>query len=378
MKLVYLASHPIQYHAPLFRALSAHCDFEAWFAHRQDAHGQAAAGYVRAFDWDVDLLDGYRHAFLRNIARQPGVSTFSGCDTPEVGRRLAEARPDALVVGGWNLKAYWQARAAARRLGIPVFARTDSQPMPGDGRWRRMLRQVVHRIALRGFDGFLAAGERSMDHLRALGIDPRRIAVVPHTVDVARFAVAVAQRDAHRTALDAGTRTVLVFVGRLIPMKRVDLLLAALRGLPAESAVLWIVGDGPLRAELERRSAGLPVRFLGFRNQSELPALLAAADVLALPSERDTWGLVVNEMLATGGRALVSLSAGCGPDLSRFGDAVRRVPDGGWGEALRALAGGPPSRGGADVAAAVRWFEPAAAARALIVAVGRRSAEAPR
>ena len=378
MKLVYLASHPVQYHAPLFRALAARCEFEAWFAHRQDAAGQADAGYGVPFDWDIDLLHGYASAFLRNVARRPSVSSFAGCDVPEVGAWLAAARPDALVVGGWNLKAHWQALAAAQRLRIPVFARTDSQAMPGDGWWRPLMRQLLHRPLLRRFDGFLAAGSRSVAYLRGIGIAPARIAVVPHAIDVARFATARAERDATRRAQGADGRPVLVFVGRLVPMKRVDRLLAALAVLPPGACSLWVVGDGPMRAALERQAAHLPVRFMGFRNQSELPALLAAADVLVLPSERDTWGVVVNEMLAAGGRALVSESAGCAPDLSRFGPAVRSFAAGRLPDALSAALDG--LRAGSDEAAvaasreaAVAWFTPAAAAEALLSAVSRRA-----
>lgn len=374
MKLVYLASHPIQYHAPLFRALATRCTFEAWFAHRQDAQGQAAAGYATPFDWDVDVLSGFASRFLGNVAREPSVQRFAGCDVPDIGTLLAEARPDALVVGGWNLKVYWQARRAARRLGIPVHARSDSQRMPGDGLPRRVARQLVHRVLLRGFDGFLVAGARSADYLRDLGIPAARIAVVPHTIDVARFAAARARREAVRAALDAGARRVLLFVGRLVPMKRVERLVAAMQGRDPAREVLWIVGDGPLRAPLEAQAAatGAAIRFLGFRNQSELPELMAAADLLVLPSQRDTWGLVVNEALAAGTPALVDRSAGCTPDLGRHAPAVRVCDD----DLAAAL--GPP--GTPDPAVeparqqAVASFAPDAAAAALLAALERRRA----
>jgi glycosyltransferase involved in cell wall biosynthesis len=374
MKLIYLASHPIQYHAPLFRALAGRCAFEAWFAHRQDAQGQAAAGYATPFEWDVDVLSGFAGRFLHNVAREPSVQRFGGCDVPDIAGLLAQARPDALVVGGWNLKVYWQARRAARGLGIPVFARSDSQRMPGDGLVRRIGRQLVHRVMLRGFDGFLVAGTRSTDYLRGLGIPPARIAVVPHTIDVARFAAARARRDGVRAALDAGTRRVLLFVGRLVPMKRAGRLVAAMQGRDPGREVLWIVGDGPLRAALEAQAAstGAPVRFLGFRNQSELPELMAAADLLVLPSQRDTWGLVVNEALAAGTPALVDRSAGCAPDLGRFAPAVRVCDDD-----LAAALGTPESAGAALEHArqqAVASFAPDAAASALLAALERRRA----
>jgi glycosyltransferase involved in cell wall biosynthesis len=371
MKLVYLASHPIQYHAPLFRALHARCRFEAWFAHRQDAQGQAAAGYGTPFEWDVDVLSGFDSRFLDNVARVPSVQRFGGCDVPGVGEALAAARPDALVVGGWNLKVYWQALRAARRLRIPVFARSDSQRMPGDGLLRLASRQLVHRALLRRFDGFLVAGTRSADYLRGLGIRESRIAIVPHTIDVERFAAARARREATRAALGAEGRRVLLFVGRLVPMKRVERLLAAVVARAEATDQLWIAGDGPLRAALEAQAAGCAgaVRFLGFRNQSELPDLMAAADLLVLPSQRDTWGLVVNEALAAGTPAVVDRSAGCAPDLGRFAPAVRVCDE----DLAVALDASPAD--GAEVEAAraraVASFAPGTAAASMLAAVAR-------
>lgn len=68
-----------------------------------------------------------------------------------------------------------------------------------------------------------------------------------------------------------------------------------------------------IEAEIER--TGAPVRLLGFFNQTEMPEAYALADALVLPSETETWGLVVNEALACGMPAVVSSGVGCAPDL---------------------------------------------------------------
>jgi glycosyltransferase involved in cell wall biosynthesis len=82
-------------------------------------------------------------------------------------------------------------------------------------------------------------------------------------------------------------------------------------------------GDGPLRSELEDLAAELGmaerVRFLGFENQSGLPAVYRAADVLVLPSAYEPFGLVVNEAFATGIPAIVSAACGSAGDLVREG-----------------------------------------------------------
>src|SRR5262249_36150635 len=127
MRLGFLVSHPIQYYAPLFRALAGLCDLTVYFAHRQTAEGQARAGFGVAFDWDIDRLSGYRSQFLTNVASRPSTDRYAGCDTPEVAREISAGRFDAVVVPGWALRSYWQAVRACRRAGVPVFVRGDCQ-----------------------------------------------------------------------------------------------------------------------------------------------------------------------------------------------------------------------------------------------------------
>ena len=120
LRIGWLASHPIQYHAPIYRELARRCDLTVFFAHRQTPAGQAAAGFGVQFEWDVDVLGGFSSVFLENRARQPGSHHFLGCNTPGIGEEIRRGRFDAFVVSGWSLLSYWQAVLACRRLGIPV------------------------------------------------------------------------------------------------------------------------------------------------------------------------------------------------------------------------------------------------------------------
>lgn len=325
MRLGILATHPIQYQAPLFRALAARMDVQVYFAHRQTAAQQAKAGFGVAFDWDVDLLSGYSHEFLPNRAARPDVDRFFGCDTPAVADRIRRERFDAFFVTGWNLKSYWQAVAACRLTRTPVVVRGDSQlasPRP----WhRRLANEATHRAMLRSFDGFLVVGRRNREYLLHYGAAPRRLFDTPHFVDNEWFrrraAVAAERRDALRAELGFAPDTpLLLFVGKLIPKKRPQDVLLALARLHARrpEVGLVVVGAGPLEPELRAIAAhaGRRVAFAGFRNQSELPTYYALADLLVLPSDGgETWGLVVNEAMACGLPAVVSDAVGCGPDL---------------------------------------------------------------
>ncbi|MBI2735999.1 MAG: glycosyltransferase family 4 protein [Rhodospirillales bacterium] len=313
-RIGFLVSHPIQYYAPIFRALAKECDLTVFFAHRQTAEQQARAGFGVAFDWDVDLLSGYDSRFLANVARRPSTDRFTGCDTPGVADEIARGRFDAFIVPGWALRCYWQAVHACRRHGVPVLVRGDSQLRTQRNHIVRAAKALAFSRLLRRFDGFLYVGRRNRDYLLHYGAPADRLFFSPHCVDNDAFAAA---STAAAVSRDPGRRRIL-FVGKLIARKHPADLLHAVARLGGQPAEVAFAGSGELEPELRQIAAGASVRaeFLGFVNQSELPAVYAAADLLVLPSNaQETWGLVVNEAMACGVPAVVSDAVGCAPDL---------------------------------------------------------------
>ena len=323
LRLGILASHPIQYQAPVFRALAARCDLDVFFAHRQSAQAQAQAGFGVAFDWDVDLLSGYRHRFLSNVARRPGVDHFRGCNTPEIADLIRDGRYDAFLVQGWHLQCFWQAVRACRRQGVPVMVRGDSHLGTPRARLKQWIKAAIYPALLRQFDACLYVGQRNREYLEHYGVPAERLFFAPHCIDNDAFAAGAARVDraARRAApgLNESAKAVL-FVGKLLERKRpLDLLraLAALRIRGVDAHAVF-AGDGPLRDQLSNnaRDLDVPAHFLGFRNQSQLPEAYTLADAMALPSEAsETWGLVANEAVACGTPIVISKAAGCAPDL---------------------------------------------------------------
>ena len=327
MRLGILASHPIQYQAPWFRALAKELDLQVYFAHRQTAGGQADAGFDVPFNWDVDLLSGYQHFWLKNVSRSPSVNHYHGCDTPEIGGIIERGKFDAFIVCGWYLKSFLQAARACRRSGTPVFIRGDSQLGMSQSWLKRLVKEVTHRRLLRRFDGFLFVGQRNAEYLRHYGASEDRMFFVPHFVDndwfAARATQCAPQRDQQRAVWGADANTlVTLFVGKLIKKKHGRDLLRALHHSKNKDMLAVFVGSGEMQNDLqsEARDRGVEARFEGFKNQSELPLYYASADVLVLPSTGDeTWGLVVNEAMACGLPAIVSTAVGCVPDMVEEG-----------------------------------------------------------
>ena len=319
-----LVTHPIQYYAPLFRRLAAEpgVDLTVYYAYQPSPREQGK-GFGVAFTWDVDLLSGYDSRFLANVSAAPGTSGFTGCDTPEIADVIARERFDAFLVAGWQTKSYWQAMRACWATHTPVMVRGDSQL--GDGRpsLRAWARMVTHRMFIPRFAACLAVGTRSEEYFRFYGA--RRIVRSPHFVDNEHFASGAATADVGAIRQQWGVREnsmIAAFVGKLQPIKRpLDLLEAVAASGRSDIHVVY-VGDGELREACRATAERLavPVTMAGFHNQKALPGAYAAMDVLVLPSESETWGLVVNEAMACGTPALVSTAAGCAPDLIGEGE----------------------------------------------------------
>ncbi|MEM1300698.1 MAG: glycosyltransferase family 4 protein, partial [Pseudomonadota bacterium] len=326
-RLAILTTHPVQYYAPLFREIADRIDLTVYYAHRATPEQQAASGFGTAFDWDVDLLSGYPHRFLRNVASSPNASAYAGCDAPEIGERLGEGGFDGLMTLGWHVKALHQGIWAAKRMGLPVMVRGDSQLGMRTGRFRRAAKALLYPSLLRVFDAVLAVGQRNREYFRHYGYPGERIVSSPHAVDTETFGRGASggarkqMRDRLGVAEDV---PIVLFCGKLVPFKRPGDVLEAVASLRSNGlgAEMLMAGSGELETHLQIRAEqlGVPLHALGFVNQSRMPEVYASADVLVLPSTgRETWGLVANEALACGRPVVLSDAVGSAPDL---GDGV--------------------------------------------------------
>lgn len=335
MRLAVVASHPIQYQAPLFRKLAKQVELTVYYAQNLAPEEQSRAGFAVGFDWDVDLLSGYHHRFLKNVSANAGVR-FSGCDTPEIGALLERGQYDAVLVLGWYLKSFMQAAWSCRRHGIPVMVRGDNHLLEPRSRMKKLVKRMLYPVPLRVFDAALYVGQRSREYFQHYLYPGKRLFFSPHGVDEAIFLNA-ADSDAGRNIREelgiAENEPVLLFAGKLIKRKRVQDLLMASRicgehGTPTQ---IIIAGSGPLEAELRGLASELGVcaHFMGFQNQSRIPAIYAASTIMVLPSDDESWGLVANEALACRVPVVLSSAVGAAPDLAADGRAGRvfRVGD---------------------------------------------------
>ena len=327
-RIAYFLTHPIQYQSPLIRALrEGGVDVQVvygpmavdWAGHDEELG--------RDQPWDIPLLDGYPFQILESPFWFGPAGFF--CLRSRIKNLLEEMRPAAVWVHGWGDVYSVAAWNAAWQLGIPVLLRGESHLKCLKGGF---VRRWLHRQILTNCFGtvsrFLAIGSANRAFYLSYGVPEEKIVEMPYAVDNARFSRtdAAMPREVQewRERLGIGaTDLVMGFFGKLKKEKRPDLAIRAVAEVAAELPAhqrpwLILVGDGPLRSRMEKLARKLypeRTRFLGFQNQSHLPALYRLVDLLLLPSDFEPWGLVVNEAMCAGRPAVVSDRVGSAADL---------------------------------------------------------------
>lgn len=240
-----------------------------------------------------------------------------------LGKALKAQSPDVVMVSGWDQIGYWQAAWWCRRHGVPLVLQNGSTNTSGlhtGQAWMTMRRAMV-RMAT----SYVAYSSPAREYLISLGASPERVHIGLNAVDVDAMAAAVCNE---RARLDFSFRrsgyppVLLLYSGQLIPRKRVDLLLQALAQTGADDVGLLVAGSGPEEAHLRSLAASLNLRnvfFEGFHQPSELHRYYALANALVLPSDREVWGMVVNEALAAGLYVIASERVGAACDAIRPG-----------------------------------------------------------
>lgn len=224
-------------------------------------------------------------------------------------RVLEQLAPDAIEVSDrFTLRSLgaWGARRGVTTVMISHerLDRLTGQILPKP--LARRLADAANRRTAAGYDTVLCTTSFAREEFDRIGA--ANVMTVPLGVDLEMF---------HPRRYCASTRdrwaapgqTLLVHCGRLSVEKRADRsidTLAALRDSGVDARLL-IVGDGPLRARLQRQAARLPVDFTGFvESRSAVATLLASADVALAPGPHETFGLAALEALACGTPAVVS------------------------------------------------------------------------
>lgn len=328
-RLAIVTTHPIQYNAPLFKLLTKREKilvrvFYTWGETVLD--NKFDPGFGKKINWDIPLLEGYDYVFERNIALSPGSHHFKGIDNPGLINDILDFKADAVLIYGWSFKSHLECLRYFHKK-IPVLFRGDSTLLDESSGIKKMARRIFLKWVYRHVDRALYVGTANKAYYRRHGLKEKQLAFAPHTVDNDRF-----KDDAHRfehaalewrKQLDIPDRAIVfLYAGKFENKKDPFLLLNAFCKIDDRNARLLMVGNGVLENQLKERAKGDDrIKFIDFQNQSLMPVVYRLADVFVLPSKGpgETWGLGVNEAMASGRAVIVSNKSGCAIDLLENG-----------------------------------------------------------
>jgi glycosyltransferase involved in cell wall biosynthesis len=285
-RVTVVSPEPTPYRAPLFDRIAQRVELTVIYA----------STTVAGREWAVPLH--HSAVFLRGV-RVPGMRKLIRHDyplTPGITRALRRSRPDVVVVSGWSTFASQAAVAWCRAHSIPYVLHVESHDLDPRAPWRRIVKDAVATRIIRGADSVLAVGSAARDSVVARGA--KDVRVFANTIDVDRWIerAEVLTRTPHDGIL-------VLSVGRDVPEKGFDVLAAAAAAADVRTDIV---------------TGGL--------SEAELAQHYVDADVFALLSRHEPWGVVVNEAAASGLPLLLSERVGAAYDLLRDGENGFLVP----------------------------------------------------
>jgi glycosyltransferase involved in cell wall biosynthesis len=326
MRLALIVSHPIQYYVPLYQLLAQRNDLsiKVFFTWHPGTVAVADRGFQRSIAWDIPLTNGYDFECVPNNARDPGTHHFFGLRNQSLIERVMKWKPDAVHITGWAWASHLNALRAFHKRRIPTLFRGDSHLLDEPQknlRWlskKALLTQIFKWPA-----AFLVTGSANRNYYRAFDVAEERLFSCTHSVDVKRFSK---PNDAYECEAAKWRRNlnicqdacVVLFAGKFEAKKKPLELMKAVASLGNPKIVMVMVGGGKLQQQVDEIAASAPdmFRILPFQNQSKMPIVYRLGDLFVLPSAYDeTWGLAVNEALASNRPVLVSSRVGCAADV---------------------------------------------------------------
>ncbi|MDB9315229.1 glycosyltransferase [Spirulina sp. CS-785/01] len=330
-RLLILVSHPIPYVIPLFRLMVQQgWDFCVGYCSMVGVQSYLDPDFATEVRWDVPLLEGYPWVELSNVSQPAQLGKFWGLLNPELLSWVGEF-DGVIAYTGYTYASFWLALLAAKVRGKGFIFSTDTSSLASRDRasWKSWLKPALLPQIYRLADAILVSTSFGKEVVKQLGIPEKQIFLTPFVADNQWWLHQAAQVNPLQVRQDWGIpaeAVVIVFCAKLQPWKRPQDILHAFADANLPNCYLLYVGEGGMRSQLTATAQQLQiqarVKFLGFLNQTQLPAVYGAADILCLCSEYEPFGVVVNEAMLCQCAAIVSDQVGArelvDPDVTGY------------------------------------------------------------
>ena len=331
MKLLIITTHPIQYNAPLYAYLAKHSNYtiKVFYTLGTNTNSIIDNGFDTIENWKIDLLSGYDYDFIENTSSYPSSLKYTGIKNPNLIKKIEEYNPESIVVYGWKHQSHFSVLNYFHGK-IPIIFRGDSITLDDSSGFslRSYFRFIFLQWIYKKVDYVLSPGSASDQYFLKSGLKQNQIIRAEHAVDNERFMFMTKIEEEQLFELSSSlfikpNDIIFLFAGKFIDKKNPFLLIDAFVELKKQkdNVRLLLVGNGILEGKIKERINLLPsviassITLLPFQDQHQIKLLYRVANVFVLPSLSETWGLSVNEALASGTPVIVSDQCGSSKDL---------------------------------------------------------------
>jgi glycosyltransferase involved in cell wall biosynthesis len=311
-------THPTQHHAPLWRQLNQQPGVSVtalYLCNENQVGGDRHLGSSQP--WDVDLLSGYEHEFLKTVTGKVASKTAKALLNPDLISWLTKENFDAVFLPSFYTLSYRLTVLLCKLRGIPLIMQNDATIITDAhySRLRKIILPILYPLMYGLADYWISSGDHNAIYLHHYGVAHEKMVRGCYPVDRERFEQTIAQNQEEiqkiRSSLCFNTDTVLYgFTGKYIERKNpFEFIEGIAKAHQKDQRIRGImIGGGALEAEINKRLATMngEVLNVGFVNQSKLPLYYAAMDVFVAASKSDPHPLVVSEAMAAGCPAILS------------------------------------------------------------------------
>ncbi len=328
-KLAIITSHPIQYNSPVFKLLAERNNicirvFYTWG--EKVLEQKYDPGFKRVIQWDIPLLEGYEYEMVENISHDPGTHHFKGIRNPKLINNVDAWNPDAILIVGWSYQSHLKCiRYFSNKRTL--FFWGDSNLLDEHGSFlKKMFRKIFLKWLYSKINLAFYVGQANKKYYMEYGVKDNRLLFVPHAIENLRFSNSLGFDFRNKLNIPK-TNILFLFAGKFENKKNPILLLESFSKINNQNIDLLFVGNGPFEIQLKNHVQQLPdnikrrIHFMDFQNQTLMPDVYKCCDVFVLPSKGpgETWGLAINEAMASSKPVLVSDKCGAAQDLVHNG-----------------------------------------------------------
>ena len=317
-KVALITNIPTPYRISLFEKLAKHPSISLYVYFNAITEKNRVWRIALDHRFKYKILPGY------NITYQ-GWAPSTYHINPSIINELTSSNYDAVISGGYDSFTNQVSFLLCKIKKIP-FILWSGSTINERNLMRRITLPLIKYI-VRHSDSFIAYGTKAKEYLISLGAHHKDIFIAYNTVDTNFFMqqCLFLKNNKNKILYEIGlqNKKIVLYIGQLIKCKDLKTLIKAYSKLKQElDAALLIIGDGPLKNDLENycvKENVYDVYFIGFKPKKELPKYYVISDLFVLPSINEIWGLVLNEAMSCGLPVITTDKVGASVDLIQNG-----------------------------------------------------------